>query len=208
MARRSMDYEYLCRERRECKGQDSRGSVKLPAGQVVTLRHTHIWRQADSIDQDDNRGVLIIPLGECERRRQKGPRASLLSLHTSTSAFDYFKEYTPRPQSYTYSKYRSTPLKSQSSHSRYGLWFQNSSLIMSQCCSAILVDSCLVLWFPRTLGVATSSSDPMETPFCLRYWRIDKRSGAMNVPISGSHIRTYLQGKLHSHQSHHLRAES
>ena len=26
-----MDYEYLCRERRKCRGQGSRGSMKLPA---------------------------------------------------------------------------------------------------------------------------------------------------------------------------------
>lgn len=105
-----------------------------------------------------------------------------------------------------YDDNQTTPPKSQSSHSRYGLWFQNSSLIMSQCCSAILVDSCLVLWF---LGGATSSSDPMEASFCLRYWKIDKRSRAMNVPMWGSHmslLRTSLQGKSHSHRSHHLRA--
>jgi hypothetical protein len=109
-----------------------------------------------------------------------------------------------------YDDNQTTPPKSQSSHSRYGLWFQKSSLIMSQCCSSILVDSCLVLWFPRILGSATSSSDPMETPFCLRYWRIDKRFRAMNVPMWGSHMslfRTYLQGKLHSHRSRHLRAD-
>ena len=133
-----------------------------------------------------------------------------LYISHSTSAFALFKQYTHRPNTYTHTTVP-TPPKSQSSHSKYGLRFQNSSLIMSQCCSAILVDSCLVLGFPRTLGIATSSSDPMETPFCFRYWRIDKRSGPMNVPMWGSRmslLRTNLQWKLHSHRSHHLRADS
>jgi hypothetical protein len=168
-----------------------------------------------TIDQVST-GVLIISLGE--RRRQKGSLPSLLS-RVSTSSFNLrlwpllgIHRLVHRATAYnTVDDNQTTPLESQSSHNKYGLWFQNSSLIMSQCCSAILVDSCLVLWFPCTLGDPMPSSDPMGTSFCRRYWRIDKRSGAMNVPMWGSHMclfRAYLQGKFHSHRSHHLRADS
>jgi len=89
------------------------------------------------------------------------------SKKDTLASFNHFKEYTPRPKTCSFGTVqrqpKTTPPKSQSSHNRYGLWFQNSSLIMSQCCSAILVDSCLVLRFLGTLGDATSSSAPMET---------------------------------------------
>lgn len=161
-------------------------------------------------------GVLIISLGE--RRRQKGPLPSLLS-RLSTPSFNLrlwpllgIHRLVHRATHVIQSNHnQTTPPTSQSSRSRYGLWFQNSSLMMSQCRSAILVDSCLVLWFPRTLGDATPSSDPMNTSFCIGYRTIDKRPRPMNVPMWGSHMclfRACLQGKSHSHRSHHLRADS
>ncbi len=170
MARRSIVYEYLCCELRRCREESSRGRIMLPPGQEVTLQTDSHRRQANlsikATIEDASTGVLIISRslkprrGEC--RRQKRLLASLLSSPHSTSAFGHFKEYT---LSLLATLQSST--KSQSSLNRYGLSFQNCSLIMSQCCSAILVDSCLVFWLPRGFGNATSSSDSvMEMRVC------------------------------------------
>jgi hypothetical protein len=90
--------------------------VKVPPGQVVTRSLSDTLTFGGELiyrSRDDNRGVLIISLGE--RRRQKGTLPSLLSpVSTSTSAFGHFKEYSPRTHSYTYS---TVPLLLNLSHS-------------------------------------------------------------------------------------------
>lgn len=108
---------------------------------------------------------------EDKRRHSHGSPPYCLPILIQPPPFGRFKEYTPGIHSSLhnilyYNHYQSTTPRSQSSRNKYGLWFQKSSPIISQCSSAILVDSCLVLWVLFGLGDVTPFSDPMVMRFC------------------------------------------
>ena len=146
------------------------------------VRHTHIGDklilpikmtiEAASMGVFDNLAPWIRRVGDCRGQKETLAWVNLVlsSNPHSTSALPALRNTLMElkaihPVPYT------LPPTSHSSCNKYGLCFQKSSPTMSQCSSAILVASCLVLWFPCDLDIAivgdtTPFSDPMAVRFC------------------------------------------